>query len=373
MTYTVLSSAYAYLASALASVTSSYSAGFLPIVIAILTAAGVLYFVLLGLMVIRGIIASPLAELGMSALKFGLVVALLSSTGFAGTVISTANALPGALISAGGGTPVNNPGQAMDKYFWNAEKLVAIVQNKWAKDQADMTGSSTAASIVGSVFGASAASTTAAVMSPSQTMSLFVEQVVESIFLAIVLLIAGLSACIGFVIYIFALFALDVVLALTPIAIACTLFAQTRWIFQGWLSQLLNYVFLMVIVAIVTSLVLGLNTSIMAGITGISTTTGPAGQVIAAGSGGASVALTSTTEVILACAAVAVVYILGTLFFFQAPSIASGIFGGAAAGGHNFLAIGANQIVNRMNRSRMTRAPSARGGVGGGTISRGNG
>jgi type IV secretion system protein VirB6 len=202
-------------------------------------------------------------------------------------------------------------------------------------------------------------------------MNLFVEQVVDSIFLAITLLIAGFSATIGFVIYIFALFALDVVLALTPIAIACTLFSQTRWIFQGWLSQLLNYVFLMVIVAIITAMVIGLNTTVMADITGSSTTTGQAGQVIAATSGGTSVAFASMADVVLACAACIIVYVLGTLFFFQAPAISAGIFGGAAAGGHNFLAVGANQILGQMNRARMPRGPSGRSSAGGGSISRG--
>ena len=62
--------------------------------------------------------------------------------------------------------------------------------------------------------------------------------------------------------------------------------------------------------------------------------------------------------------------ILGTLFFFQAPSISSGIFGGAASGGHNFLAVGANQIIGRMNRARMPRSASARVNSGG-SISRG--
>jgi type IV secretion system protein VirB6 len=373
MQYTVLTSAYTYLATAIGSVTSSYSNGLLPIALAILTAAGTLYFVLLGFMVIRGIIASPLAELGMSAIKFGLVVALLGATGFTGTVISTANGLPAALISVGGGTPITNPGRAMDKYFWNAEKLVAIVQNKWAKDQADMTGSSTAAGIVGSILGSGAANTTATLMKPSQAMNMFVEEIVESIFLAITLLIAGISATIGFVIYIFALFALDVVLALTPVAIACTLFAQSRWIFQGWLSQLLNYLLLMVVVAIVTAMVMGLNTSIMNDITGVSTTTGPVGQVIAAGTGGQSVALASTTEVILACAAVVIVYILGTLFFFQAPAISAGIVGGAPSGGHNFLAVAANQVIGRVARGGMPRVATSRASVRGGSISRGNG
>lgn len=371
--FTVLTNAYAYLSSAFASVTSSYSNGFLPIAVAVLTAAGTLYFILFGLMIIRGVIASPLAELGMSALKFGLVVALLGTTGFTGTIISTANGLPAALISAGGGTAIANPGQAMDNYFGNAMKLLPLVQAKWDKDKADMIGSSTAASIAGAVGGAGAASTTAAMMNPSQAMNLFVEEVVESIFLAITFLVAGASACVGFVVYIFALFALDVVLALTPIAIACTLFAQTRWIFQGWLSQLLNYVLLMVVVAIVTSMIVGLNMSIMTDLTGGSISAGALGAAVSADSTGAAVAFGSTGEVIVACCSIVIVYILGTLFFFQSPAIAAGIVGGAASGGHNFLAVGANQIIGRMNRARMPRLPSARAGAGGGSISRGNG
>jgi type IV secretion system protein VirB6 len=369
--FTVLTNSYTYLSSALASVTTSYSNGFLPIAISILTAAGVLYFVLLGLMVIRGIIASPLAEICMSALKFGLVVALLGSTGFTATVISTANGLPSALISAGGGTAISNPGQAMDNYFGNAMKLLPIVQQKWDKDKADMIGSSTAASIAGAVGGSGAASTTAAIMDPSQTINLFVEEVVESIFLAIVFVIAAFSACVGFVIYVFALFALDVVLALTPIAIACSLFAQTRWIFQGWLSQLLNYVLLMVVVAIITGMIIGLNTSIMTDLPGGSISASALGGAVSADTSGTAVAMGSTGEVIVACCSIAIVYILGTLFFFQAPAIASGIVGGAASGGHNFLAVGANQIMGRMNRARMQLGPAARSEAGGGSISRG--
>jgi type IV secretion system protein VirB6 len=369
--FTVLTNSYAYLSSALGDVTNSYSNGLLPIAVSVIAAAGTLYFVLLGFMVMRGIIASPLSELGMSALKFGLVVALLGSTGFTGTVISTANRLPAALISAGGGTAISNPGQSMDNYFGNAMKLLPIIQQKWDKDKANMIGSSSAASIVGAVGGSGAASTTAAIMDPSQTMDLFVEEVIESIFLAIVFVIAGFSACVGFVIYIFALFALDVVLALTPIAIAATLFSQTRWIFQGWISQLMNYVLLMVVVAIIIGMITGLNTSIMADLTGGSISASTLGGAVGVDSTGAAVAFGSTGEVIVACCSIAIVYILGTLFFFQAPAIASGIVGGSPSGGHNFLAVGANQILGRMNRVRMPRGPSGRRSAGGGSISRG--
>ena len=184
-------------------------------------------------------------------------------------------------------------------------------------------------------------------------------------------MIAGFSACVGFVIYVFALFALDVVLALTPIAIASTLFAQTRWIFQGWLSQLLNYVLLMVVVAIITGMIIGLNTSVMTDLTGGSVSSSALGGAVSADSTGATVALSSTGEVILACCSIAIVYILGTLFFFQAPAISSGIVGGAASGGHNFLAVGANQIMSRMGRARIARMPAPRGSATGGSVSRG--
>jgi type IV secretion system protein VirB6 len=210
-------------------------------------------------------------------------------------------------------------------------------------------------------------------MNPSQAMNLFVEEIVESIFLVVTFLIAGASACIGFVIYVFALFAIDVVLALTPIAIACTLFAQTRWIFQGWLSQLLNYVLLMVVVAIITSMIMGLNTSIMTDVTGGSLSAGPLGTAVSTDSGGTAISLGSTGEVIVACCSISIVYILGTLFFFQAPAIAAGIVGGAPSGGHNFLAVAANQVLNRMGRSGTPRAASSRASARGGSISRGNG
>lgn len=286
----------------------------------------------------------PLMELATSALKFGLVVGLLGLTGFTGTVIAAANNLPKDLIEAGSGHLIANPGSAMDSYCAKAGGLGVLLEAKWAKDKADMAGSS----IIG------------AIGSPTQAINMALERLFESILLAIVYIVAGLSACVGFVVYLFALLALDIVLALTPIAIACTLWTQTRWLFQGWLSQTLNYVLLIVIVSIITGIIIGLNDNLMSNIVGVSTTSGVAGQIANVATNGATVVLASATEVTLAFVLIIIVYILGTLFFMQAPNIASGIAGGSPSGGHNFMGAVANRVAGQVARAFRRGGPTTR-------------
>ena len=71
----------------------------------------------------------------------------------------------------------------------------------------------------------------------------------------------------------------------------------------------------------------------------------------------------------LACVAI---YIVGSIFFFQSPSIAAGIAGGASSGGHGFLMTGANIMANRLMFRRATQAANAGGGPRpvGGTLNR---
>ena len=91
----------------------------------------------------------------------------------------------------------------------------------------------------------------------------------------VALVCAGLSAAIGFCVLFFAQIALDIVLAFTPIAIACVFWPQTRWFFQGWLSQAINYVVLYVVVVIISKMV------IAASVTTITTFVGPSADVVA--------------------------------------------------------------------------------------------
>ena len=137
---TPFASAYTSLAVILGSVASNYSNGLLPVALALLSAGGVIYFIVLGYMVVRGVVSTPITELGMSALKFGLVVALLGATGFVPVVINAANTLPAELISAGSGTPVANPGATMDGYFRHALQLTASLKKKWDDDRKTIAG-----------------------------------------------------------------------------------------------------------------------------------------------------------------------------------------------------------------------------------------
>ena len=66
------------------------------------------------------------------------------------------------------------------------------------------------------------------------------------------------------------------------------------------------------------------------------------------------------------------IYIVGSIFFFQSPSIAAGIAGGASSGGHGFLMTGANIMANRLMFRRATQAAGLAGGprATGGSLTR---
>ena len=119
--------------------------------------------------------------------------------------------------------------------------------------------------------------------------------------------LAGLSAAIGFAITVFAKVALAVVIALGPIFIALSLFETTRRFFYGWLGQVFNYIVLMAVIIAITALITDLGAT-------------------------ALTAAEGTPDVTIGAVLFAVYIFLGTIFFFQAPSIATGIAGGAAAG-----------------------------------------
>ena len=171
-------------------------------------------------------------------------------------------------------------------------------------------------------------------------------------------------------IYVFALLGLDIALALTPLAIAAAMFAQTRFIFQGWLGQILNYIFLIVIVSIIIGVVLALNTAALDNITGALAVKAADGTVAVTAANGAPVQFADTNSVLIACMNTIIIYILGTLFFFEAPKISAAIFGGAASGGHNFMAVALNRVLSggRGGGGRPPLPPAPRGG---GSISRG--
>lgn len=67
--------------------------------------------------------------------------------------------------------------------------------------------------------------------------------------------------------------------------------------------------------------------------------------------------------VLVAVTWVVIIYVVGTIFFLQSPSIAAGIAGGASSGGHGFLQTGANMMANRLMFKRATQNNKGKGGA----------
>ncbi len=346
----VYESLYNAYSGTLSSVTNQYVGQWTPIAVSAFATSGALYFILLGFLVVRGAVARPLAELAVSATKFGLMIAILGSLGFVGQAVTTLNNLGPALAGSSSGS---NIGQAMDIYFMNVDKLKKAMDTKESQRVANTDASGQDQGVVANVVTA--------------LTGFDIDQAVQKIedFLAylIAIVCAGISSAVGFCILFFAQIALDIVLCFTPIAIACCFWPQTRWFFQGWLAQAINYVILYIVLIIMTQMITN------ACVSTVSAFVGASSDVVAASAAApgllAAEFLTEAVQVML-------VYLVGTFLFFQAPTIAAGLAGGATSGGHNFLAVATNQAMNRFGGSAGRTAPGAAGSPArGGSISRG--
>lgn len=341
----VFESLYNAYAGTLASVTNTYVGQWTPIATTAFAASGALYFTLLGFLVFRGAVARPLQEVAVSATKFALMCAVLGSLGFVGQAVTTLNGLGPALAGSSTGS---NAGQAMDTYFagvWKLQEAAAAKETAVASGtNADGTSGSSSGGIIGALTGVD--------------MDQAVQKVEDFLALVVAVVCAAISAAIGFCVLFFAQIALDIVLCFAPIAIACVFWPQTRWFFQGWLSQAINYVILYVVLIIMTKMITDAATSTVTAFLGTSDQI-MAGTMVAGPDGAVATVLQEAIEVML-------VYLVGTFLFFQAPSIASGLAGGAASGGHTFLAMAANQAMGRFGggggAARGAGSAAARGG-----------
>ena len=337
---------YGYVETAIAGAVASFGSGLVSFVAAPLALAATIYFLLLGFAVLRGAIQAPLRELVFQAGKVGFALAAASALGYTTFVVNVATNLPTEIISAGSGTPVTNPGTTFDTYVSDTGKLAKRMEAANATIQA----------------------------MPSQGLTDFRTPLIQlrsAIItygcIAILYVFAFLSASVGFCIVIFAKLAVSICVALAPLALASLLFNSSRWLFDGWLKQTANYILLMVIMAIMTKFITGLQEASMDGILG------------AIGDGSNFVQMEGTYAeinadlMIVATIACCAIYIVGTIFFFQSPSIASGIAGGASSGGHGFLQTGMNMMGNRLMFRRAAHSAARSGGgaaPAGGSVSR---
>ena len=341
---TLFTTMYGYVETAIAGAVATFGSGLVSFVAAPLALAATIYFLLLGFAVLRGAIQAPLRELVFQAGKVGFALAAASAVGYTTFVVNVATDLPGEIIAAGSGTPVTNPGTTFDTYVADTGKLGQRMVDANTKVQAQ----------------ASRGLTDFRTPLIQLTCSL-----VTYLCIALLYVFAFLSASVGFCIVIFAKLAVSICVALAPLALACLLFNSSRWLFDGWLKQTANYILLMVIMAIMTKFITGLQEAAMDGILG------------SIGDGSVFVTMENTYMtlsagvMVVATISCAAIYIVGTIFFFQSPSIAGGIAGGASSGGHGFLMTGANLMANRLMFRRAARSatpPQAAAASGGSVV-----
>lgn len=349
MATNVFETLYNAYAGTLASITDTNVGQWTPIAVSALAASGSLYFILLGFLVWRGAVARPLAEVAVSAVKFGLAIAALTSLGFVGQAVTTINHLGPDLAGVDSGA---NVGQAMDRYFASTWKIQAAMTLREEQLAAQQDASGQPSSAVGGFVEAIS----------GFDIDQAIEKIEDTIAFWAVVVCAAISAAIGFCVLFLAQIALDIVLAFTPIAIACVFWPQTRWFFQGWLSQAINYVILYIVLVIMTKMIVD------ASVATASQFVAPSADLLAIS---AAAPTTVAAAFLVEAVALILVYLVGTFLFFQAPGIASGLAGGAASGGHTFLAIAANQAISRVGRGGTGGAGGSSTPARGGSISKG--
>ena len=325
-------SIYTYFQTSMLQATSSYGSGLLSLVIAPLAVAATIYFLLLGYGILRGAIQMPIRELAWQVGKVGMVFAACTATFYSAVVVSGVPAIATTIIAAGSGSSTTNPGSTFDTYMTSAFALISDIDQ--ADNQVDVAHQ-------GDTF------------APMTTLN---SDIVDVVFDLVVALFAFASAIVGFCITLFALLGVQICVALAPLAFASLIFNSSRWFFDGWMRQTINYSLLMVIISIVVSMITGMEKSILTSLIG--QIANP--QSFITGTGG-QIAL-NNGAIVAATLAIGVIYTVGTIFFFETPKIASGIAGGTASGGQGFLQSTGNAVANRM----IARMGGGRGGGGGG-------
>ena len=261
-----------------------------------LAAGLVIYIVLFGFMVMRGIISEPWGELFARMVKLCLLYMAATTVAYSEWITEPLfHGMPDAIAQALAGKTIGTAGAVFDQYFSQVDDVIRLIRAE-AETYLDIN--------------------------PWKLVLLTLAIVIYAV--------AGLSAAIGFAITIFAKVALAIIIALGPIFIALALFEPTRRFFHGWLGQAFNYIVLMAVIIAITTLVSDLGASALA-------------------------EAETNSDVTIAAVIFAVYLFLGTIFFFQAPAIATGIAGGAAAGVGAFAGTAWGTMASPFRQSRVMR------------------
>lgn len=327
---------FTYLNDALAGVISAY-AGVVGWISGPLRVGVTIYIILLGIAILRGAVEYPFREFVFRGMKLAALVFAVTTLYGASISIFTMDGLPRDVATAVGGPSVNGLGDFFDQIVRGASntvvKITEIQEERNAAAGKNMLGL------------------------PNNIVEIFF----TGIYCIILLILAILSAALGFTICAFALFSLALLAVVGPIFVAALLFESTRSFFFSWLGSVINYVMLVAFALLLTIFIRNTGEDFM------------------------NQAFTGDTNIpVIAMRAIAF-YVLGFFFFLQIPGLAAGLGGGGASLATQFANAATGNVAPMMGRA-MSNAPSTaavrawramrRGGNGsrntGGTLSRTN-
>lgn len=327
---------FTYLNDALAGVIAAY-AGVVGWISGPLRVGVTIYIILLGLAILRGAVEYPFREFVYRGMKLAALVFAVTTLYGASVSLFTMDGLPRDVANAVGGPSVNGLGDFFDQIVRGASNTVVKIT-----EIQDARTAAAGKNLVGL---------------PNNIIEIFF----TGIYCLILMVLAILSAALGFTICAFALFSLALLAVVGPIFVAALLFESTRSFFFSWLGSVINYVMLVAFALLLTIFIRNTGEDFM------------------------SQAFTGDTNIpVIAIRAIAF-YVLGFFFFLQIPGLAAGLGGGGASLATQFANAATGNVAPMLGRA-MSNAPSSavarawrsarRGGSGsratGGTLSRTN-
>lgn len=264
----------------------------------VLSAALTIYVAALGLGIATGRVSSPVGEFLWRTLKIGVILLLVNNVGNYQTYVTELayTTVPQAIAAAVGGT-----GTGATATMWDA----VIVQAENIKVQMAISSGTGLSSIGANVVAAVAG--------------------------AIVIFCTGCMAAVGFVVGLYANMALALVLALGPIFIAAAMFDATRPFCERWIGTVVNYIILKVLVVAISVLLLQTYAALLA-------------NAIAGNFG----------DMLSVVGGVCAYCFVAIYLFYELPSIAAGLAGGASLSSGMIVP---NPINPVMSRSAPQAAP----------------
>jgi type IV secretion system protein VirB6 len=322
---------FTYLNDALGAIIAAY-AGVVSWISGPLRVGVTIYIILLGIAILRGAVEYPFREFVYRGFKLAALVFAVTTLYGASTGLFTMDGLPRDVSQAVGGPNVNGLG---DFFAQTVDKITDIQDARTAAAGKNLIGM------------------------PNNIIEIFF----TGIYCLILMVMALLSAALGFTICAFALFSLALLAVVGPLFIAALLFESTRSFFFSWLGSIINYLMLVAFALLLTIFIRNTGQDFM-------------NQAFAG----------DTNIPVIAIRAIAF-YVLGFFFFLQIPGLAAGLGGGGASLATQFANAATGNIapmvgrawsnapqraMDRLRRSRGSGSDNGGGGPRGGTLTRTN-